>query len=363
MNTSRQQMPFNGQSPSTKKSFWPFFFKIVIPLVITVGLCWKLFSDIDIGEMWRIIRTDCNFIWIATAMVISIFSHVFRAMRWRIQLRAIDVNPPLFPVVLSIFGTYAVNLVFPRLGEIWRTGYISQRQHAPFDGVFGSMIADRLADSITVALMTFATFVFAGGPLVSYLSQGGENALLETLKCYALSPWTYIVALVAVAVVWLIFRRFVSAGFKARFKEFGAGLWRGMSAVATMPGRGRWLVLTICIWGCYFLQLYVAFFAFPATAKVVADYGAGAVMMCFVLSSIAMVVPSNGGIGPWQYAVIFGLSIYSAGIPELTAEYSASFANLVLGSQTLLLIALGLFTFICIAIHRRFASTGLPNKP
>ncbi len=356
-------MPSLGQSPSAKKSFWSFFFKIVIPLVITVGLCWKLFSDIDIGEMWRIIRTDCNFIWIATAMFISVFSHVFRAMRWRIQLRAIDVNPPLFPVVLSIFGTYAVNLVFPRLGEIWRTGYISQRQHAPFDGVFGSMIADRLADSITVALMTFATFVFAGGPLISYLSQGGENALIETVKGYVLSPWTYIVVLVAVAVVWLIFRRFISAGFKARFKEFGAGLWRGMSAVATMPGRGRWLVLTICIWGCYFLQLYVAFFAFPATAKVVADYGAGAVMMCFVLSSIAMVVPSNGGIGPWQYAVIFGLSIYSAGIPELTAEYSASFANLVLGSQTLLLIALGLFTFICIAIHRRFTSTDLPNKP
>lgn len=356
-------MPSYGQSPSTGKSFWSNFFKIVIPLVITIGLCWKLFSDIDIGEMWRIIRTDCNYSWIALAMLISIFSHVFRAIRWRIQLRAIDVNPPLFPVVLSIFGTYAVNLVFPRLGEIWRTGYISQRQHAPFDGVFGSMIADRLADSITVALMTLSTFIFAGGPLISYLLQGGENVLMETVKSYALSPWTYFVALVAVAFAWLIFRCFVSNRFKARFKEFGAGLWRGMSAVITMPGRGRWLLLTVCIWGCYFLQLYVAFFAFPATSKVVADYGSGAVMMCFVLSSIAMVVPSNGGIGPWQYAVIFGLGIYSAGIPELTEEYSASFANLVLGSQTLLLIALGLFTFICIAIRRRFTTPDLSNKP
>ena len=41
----------------------------------------------------------------------------------------------------SIFGTYAVNLVFPRLGEVWRTGYIAQRQKAPFTTVFGSMVA------------------------------------------------------------------------------------------------------------------------------------------------------------------------------------------------------------------------------
>lgn len=334
---------------------WGMIFKIVIPLVITVGLCWKLFSDIDVAEMVEIIRHDCNYSWIVLALIISTFSHVFRAMRWRIQLRAIDINPPLFPVVLSIFGTYAVNLVFPRLGELWRTGYIAQRQHAPFDSVFGSMIADRIADSITVALMTFATFLFAGGPLISYLNQGGESEMIDRLKFYALSPWTWIVLAAVVVLVWWAFRRFISNRYKNKLKNFGEGLWRGMSAVLTMPGRGRWLLLTACIWGCYFLQLYVAFFAFPATTEVVANYGAAAVMVCFVLSSIAMVVPSNGGIGPWQYAVIFGLSIYSAGIPELSREYATSFANVVLGSQTLLLIVLGLFTFVCIAVQRRRA--------
>ncbi len=89
----------------------------------------------------------------------------------------------------------------------------------------------------------------------------------------------------------------------------------------------------------------------------VARYGTIAVMVCFVFSSISMGVPSNGGIGPWQWAIIFGLSLYSAGIPELTKSYATSFANLVMGSQTLLLIILGLITFIAIAIDKR------KNKP
>lgn len=344
------------QSPSPKSSkrqgLWSLAFKIVIPLVITVGLCWQLFTDVPFSEMMDIIRYNCDFRWIALTLVISIFSHIFRAMRWRIQLRAIDVNPPLFSLVLSIFGTYAVNLVFPRLGELWRTGYIAQRQHAQFDGVFGSMVADRLADSITVALMTLLTFVFAGAPLVSYVMQGGDNELLTVLSGIICSPLTYIYIISAIVLCLVLFRYVIPIRFVVKIKEFVKGLWHGMSAVVTMPGRGRWLILTFCIWGCYFMQLYVAFLAFPATAEVITQYGISAVMICFVLSSISMIVPSQGGIGPWQYAIAFGLGIYASTIPGLTEQYRISFANLVMGSQTLLLILLGIFTFVCIAIQR-----------
>ena len=329
------------------------FFKFFLPLVITVWLCYVLFAKQDVTEMIRIAREECNYWWIALALGLSIFSHVFRAMRWRLQLRAIGVNASLFTVVLSIFGTYAVNLILPRLGEIWRTGYISQREDAPFDSVFGSMMADRLADTVTVALLMLSTLLLAGGPLVDFLRENGAQSTLDGLLAIATSPivWTVIVAVFAVVVFALL--KFRSNPFVAKTIDFFKGIWYGFAAITSMKGRGRWLLLTACIWGCYFLQMYVAFFAFPATAQVVADYGVGAVAVCFLLSSIAMVIPSNGGIGPWQIAVMFGLSIYSVGIPELTSDYAGSFANLVLGSQTILLILLGIFTFISIAIRKR----------
>jgi len=284
-------------------------------------------------------------------MVISVLSHVFRAMRWNIQLRALNIRATLYTLTLSIFGTYAVNLVFPRLGEIWRTGYVAQKQDAPFTTVFGSMIAERVADLFTVIILTLMTFIFAGKELINYLQQN-QQLYLRVMDIVS-SPWLWCGVLACIAAVWAVFVFMPDNVIIVKIKNLCAGLWRGFAVIATMPGKGRWIFYTVCIWGCYFLQLYVAFFSFPVTSDVVAHYGVSAVMVCFVLSSISMGVPSNGGIGPWQWAIIFGLSMYSVGIPALTQSYSASFANLVMGSQTLLLIVLGLFTFISIAVARR----------
>lgn len=339
--------------PISGKRILSLFFKFLLPLIVTVWLCYILFAKQDVAEMIRIARQECNYWWIALALGLSVVSHVVRAMRWRLQLRAIGVNAPLFTVVLSIFGTYAVNLLLPRLGELWRTGYISQRENAKFDAVFGSMVADRLADTATVALLMLSTLLLAGGPLMDFLRENGAQSTLDGLVAIASSPivWGVIAVMVAVGVIALV--KFKNNPWVVKAIAFFSGIWRGFAAITTMKGRVRWLLLTAAIWGCYFLQLYVAFFAFPATAQVVANYGIGAVAVCFLLSSIAMVIPSNGGIGPWQIAVMFGLSIYSAGIPELTSNYAGSFANLVLGSQTLLLVLLGIFTFISIAIQKR----------
>ncbi|MDE6120664.1 MAG: UPF0104 family protein, partial [Muribaculaceae bacterium] len=54
------------------------------------------------------------------------------------------------------------------------------------------------------------------------------------------------------------------------------------------------------------------------------------------------------GIGPWQWAVMFALGIYGIGRTE-----SSAFANLVLGCNTLLIIILGIFTFVAIALDKK----------
>ncbi|MCM1484230.1 MAG: flippase-like domain-containing protein [Muribaculaceae bacterium] len=347
-----------SNSKANRRMWMSYLMKYGVPLVISVGLCYLLFTGVNFSEMMEIIRHNCNYWWIGAALAMSILSHVVRAMRWRIQLRAIGVTPPLWVLVLSIFGTYAMNLVLPRLGELWRTGYIAQRQKAPFDKVFGSMVADRLSDTVTVLLITAVTFIFAGPSLMAYLKQNPESYL--RLVRMATSPWTWGAIVAIVAAVVALLRLFPQNPLILKVKDFVRGLWKGFAVVAVMPGKGRWLLLTLMLWGCYFFQLYLCFFSFPATTQVVHTYGTVAVAVCFVLTSISMGVPSNGGIGPWQWAMIFGLMMYSRGIPELTQSYATSFANLVMGSQTLLLILLGLFTFICISLDKRRKPTQQP---
>lgn len=323
--------------------------KFGLPLVISVGLCYLLFTGIDFKEMLEIVRRDCDYRYIALAMGLSIFSHVFRALRWRIQLRALGIQPPLFYLVLSIFGTYAVNLIFPRLGEVWRSGYIAQRQKAPFTAVFGSMVAERLADTVTVALITMLAFMLSSRAIITYLSDnaGSYRFIVDLLS----SPWPWIVLAACVAFVWWFLKRRSANPAVVRIQKIISELWQGFAVIFKMPGKGMWLVWTGCLWGCFFTQTCITFFAFPATAAVISNYGIAAVLVTFALSSISMGVPSNGGIGPWQWAVIFALGIY--GVDATTA---GAFANVVLGSQTLLLIALGIFTFICIAADRRRAT-------
>ncbi len=331
-----------------------YLLKYGVPLLITVLLCVLLFKDTNFGEMVDIIKHGCSFQWIALALIISVFSHIFRAMRWRIQLRAIGVDAPLFALVLSIFGTYAVNLVLPRLGEIWRTGYIARRQDAEFSKVFGSMVADRLADTITVLLLTIVTFILATAELGGYLKEHADSyqGIINLLT----SPWLWLAVVAFIAVIWWFLTRHTSNPLVNKIQTFTKNLWSGFAAVATMPGWGRWLLLTLCIWGCYFTQLYVAFYAFDFTADILAQYGILAALVTFVLSSISMGVPSNGGIGPWQWSVILALGIYG-----LAKSPATAFANLVMGSQTLLLIILGIFTFVCIALEKRRATDRL-NK-
>lgn len=335
------------QGKTTGKKLATDIMKYIIPVVVSVGLCWVMFRNIDFGEMLAVIRSDCDFKWILLPLVVCILSQIFRALRWQIQLKALGVMPTTFELVLSVFGTYAVNLVFPRLGEVWRTGYIAQCGRSPFSKVFGSMVAERLADVIVALLLLLLSFVLASKTIISYLSQNEETyqMAMDTLS----SPWPWMLVAMLVYLVWRMLTRHVSPDSTlGKVQTFVRNLWQGFASIATMPGKGRWLIYTGLIWGCYFVQLYIAFFAFPFTREVLSNDGPVVVLLAFTLSSLSMSVPSNGGIGPWQWAVMFVLMMYGVDMVN-----SGAFANLVLGTSTLLNILMGIFTFVMIMLKRK----------
>lgn len=355
MMTESRRNTSGDRASLPKKRFWSYLLKYGVPLVISVGLCWLLFrgDGMNPARMWEIIRSECDFKWIAFNLAFGVLAQVFRAARWQIQLRALDIRPTFLELVLSIFGTYSVNLVFPRLGEVWRTGYISSREKAPFTTVFGSMVADRLADTLTVFILLLLTLIPAGAQINQYFGQNGGMVAKITSLFGSPILWGCVAAAMVFA-VWL-FIRYPENKIIARIRRIWHGLWKGFAVVATMRGKGRWLLYTVLLWGSYVMALYCAFRSFPLTAELIARHGLTALAVCFVFTSISMGVPSNGGIGPYQWAMIFGIALYSADIPGLTHEYALTFANLVMGVQTLALILQGLLTFGCIALLNHYS--------
>lgn len=331
----------SGQS-RPKTSLLSQLVRYLVPLAITVVLVWYMFTKIDLAELWQTVRHGVAYQWILLAMGISVFSHIFRALRWQLQLRAMDITPPLQALCCSIFGTYALNLVFPRLGEVWRCSYIASRQKASFTKVLGSMVADRLSDTVMVLMLLLLTLVVAHDKIMAFLDKYPVGQGLLSLLA---NPWFWVGLAAGLLLVWLAFRALRHTGPVKKLTALAADLWKGFAAIATMPGKGKFILYTLCIWGCYFLQLYAAFFAFSCTRTLIHEPGtlAGLLpcLVAFVLSSIGMAIPSNGGLGPWNLAVVFGLMLYA--VPEAGAT---SMSIVVWSAQTIMLIILGVYAAI-----------------
>lgn len=348
----------NQENKSLSKRLVSYAVKYLLPLALTIVLVWYMFEKVNYSDMMDIIRGGVNYWWILFTMGISLLSHVFRAMRWRLQLRGLGINPSLMALTCSIFGTYALNLVFPRLGEVWRCTYIAQREKAPFTSVFGSMVADRLADTATVLLLTIFTFVVASSALTAFLT---KYPIGQGIVGIVANPWFCVACVACVVVVWGCFKAFRKTKLVGKILAMLGELWSGFVVVTKMKGRGKFLFLTLCIWGCYFFQLYVAFYAFSYTAELcyTDGYAFGLIpcLVAFVLSSIGMAVPSNGGLGPWNIAVMFGLAIYGISDAQGTA-----FSMLVWSAQTVMLILLGIYTMIYISVGKKKTSIGAMPK-
>ncbi len=330
--------------------------KFVIPVMISIGLCWLLFRDDSLSDMLLVIRTKCDFRWIGLMLAVGFMSYVFRALRWGIQLDGVGVRTPFIQLLYSIFGTYATNLVFPRLGEIWRSGFIAHRENAPFGTVFGTMIADRFADLITGLLFTLFTLITGHHAISAFVHRYPDG--YRNIVSLATSPWTIaLITLVSIA-AFMFFRNKSGNSLINRARNFIRELWLGFTAILHIRRKGMWMLWTVLLWGCYFGEMILAFQAFPFTRVILAENGLSAVLVCFTLGTIAMGIPSNGGIGPYQIAVIFGLSLYCPdGLDNATQKAfeldSKAFANLILTMSTLLTIIVGLWAFTAIAIGKK----------
>ena len=47
--------------------------KYAVPLIISVGLCYLLFTGIDFHQMVAIIRDQCDYRWVAAGLVLAVF--------------------------------------------------------------------------------------------------------------------------------------------------------------------------------------------------------------------------------------------------------------------------------------------------
>lgn len=324
--------------------------KYVLPLAISAILIVWLFHKVNIHQIGQIMSRGVDYRYLVIMMALTVLSHIIRGVRWGIQLRAAGI-PRMTWVAesVSIFGAYALNLVFPFCGEAWRCLYVAHREHCPLSTVIGTDIGDRGSDGVMIALVIGLTLIVAHPAIVKFLDR---YPLGETLQRYATDGtlWVWLaVAVVALAAATYLLR---NTRLMQSVKAWCRRMWAGFVVMFHMKGIGLYIVLTFGIWICYYLETYVCFFAFPFTRELIiapgAHLGLVAGLIVFVFGSCSMIVPSNGGLGPWNLAVMFALTL--CGVSE---QDGAAYSIVCWSFQSAILIASGIFAAFYIMLNRR----------
>ncbi len=331
------------------KNILSHIIRYILPLLLGVGIFWLVYRQFDFSEITAILQSDIHIFWIILSMLIGVLSHIFRALRWQLQLRALNINPSFGTLCNAIFGTYAFNLVLPRFGELWRCTYIANHEKSSFSRTFGSVISDRVADTLTVIIVSLIVFLSHMSIIGSFLEQNKQ--LGAKITHILTSPITYI-AIVAIVAVIIYIIKAKNSNIISKIRGSASKMWEGFKSVLSMrEGKILFFIYTFSIWCCYFLQLYICIFAFDWMSHTTIMQA----LVLFVLGSIGMAVPVQGGIGPWHAAVIFGMTFYG-----FSNEQAGVFALIAHGSQMIVTILLGIYTTIAILVERQ-RTTNLNN--
>lgn len=317
--------------------------KYIIPLAVSVALIYWLFKKVNFHEVMQTIHDGCDFFWIGVMMLITMGSHMIRGVRWGMQLRSVGVHRmPAVCEWCTIWGAYALNLLFPQLGEGWRCVYVSRREKAPLSTVIGTDVGDRGSDFVVIVILFAVALVVAHPQIMDFVTRYSFGRDIDEA---AHSFWLWVTVGALLAVFWAVCHYLKYYRWVSRLDKNLDNVWQGIKVIFTMKQRYAYLVLTLCIWTCYFLETYCCFLAFPFTRRLMEEpgmaYGLLPGLVVFVFGSCSMAVPSNGGLGPWNIAVIFALSLFSISNTEGTA-----YSMVMWSMQSLTYIVLGIFSAI-----------------
>ncbi|OAV69922.1 hypothetical protein Barb6XT_00192 [Bacteroidales bacterium Barb6XT] len=298
-------------------------FKVLIPLILGGLLLWYLYRDMDFTQVWRAIRKGVRYDIIACSLIFGLVANVIRGLRWCLLIDELGMPYKRSNAVHAVLGNYAVNLVLPRVGEIWRCGIVTRYDRIPFTKLFGTLLVDRVFDTLVVGTLTLILFVFHFDFFAGFLAK--YPVVLDGLSALVHSVWIYVGLVCSVAFVWLVFVYMSKFAFVQKAKELLTNVWTGIKSVWLMKRKRLFLIYTLLIWVCYFFFFYITFFAFGFTR----DLGVTAGLIAFAMSSLGVAAPVQGGIGAWHFMVIATLFFF--GVNESDA---GAFALVVHTAQT-----------------------------
>ena len=320
-----------------RKKIFKKVLQVIFPLLLGVFILVWVYRDFNFQRVGEVMLHGMDYGWIVLSLVFGVFANLFRGWRWKLALEPLGEYPKTSNCVYAIFISYASNLVIPRVGEVTRCGVLSKYDGVSFPKSLGTVVSERMIDTLCVGLITGMVLLSQMPVFATFFAETGTDVgrYAEVLT----SGHFYLIVLCVVAIGLLGFFLIRNIALFAKLKGILQNVWQGIVALKDIKHIPLYIIYTLGIWVCYFFEFYLAFFAFDFSAHL----GISAGLVMFVVGTLAVIVPTPNGAGPWHFAVMTMLMLYGVG-----KEDAGIFALLVHGIQTFLLILLGIYGLLAL---------------
>ncbi len=314
----------------------------LLPLLLGLFVLYWVYRDFDFAQAKDVLLHGTDWGWMIFSLFFGVMSHLLRGWRWRLTLEPLGFRPRTGDCVDAIFISYAANLLLPRVGEVSRCGVLSRYDDVPFAKSLGTVVTERLLDMLCMILLSGITFLLQMPVFLTFFHETGTK--IPSVTHLLTSVWFYIVLFCTIGVILLLYRLLSMLSFFEKVKGMVINLFEGIISLRNVQRMPLYLLYTLLIWVCYFFHFYLTFYCFDFTD----DLGLLAGLVMFVAGTLAVIVPTPNGAGPWHFAVITMMMLYGVNVTD-----AGIFALIVHGVQTLLVIILGLWGWLHLQFVKR----------
>ena len=313
---------------------------MLVPLGLAGALLWWVLKDTDFEQL-KLILEHTNYALLALSALPMLGAHLARAQRWRLLLEPVAVKPALWESFAAVMAGYVANLALPRLGEVTRCTMLLRRRGISVEVSLGTVIAERAFDVLMLGVITALSFWLEYDKVLAFfqeilaLKKAGV-AEAEPSNNNALLAFAGLLILVAIA-AYILREKLLKVAIIGKIYDFAMGMLAGVFSVFKLRSPGGFLLHTVLIWVGYFLSTWLALVAVPGLESI----GGTGTLLILTVGSFGMIVPVQGGYGPYEFMVIAGLTkLY--GFEKVLAEAGALLMH---NSQTLIVVLVGAACF------------------
>ncbi len=314
-------------------------FQYVFFLALGIFLLWLAFRNQDQEKIIEGFK-NANYFWVGFSLFLMMLSHVSRGLRWTLLIKPLGYRVKGFNSFIAVMIGYLANLAVPRMGEISRCVVLNRTDKVPFNRLVGTVFVERVFDFITLLSIVVVTVILEFNRLRGFYLDKIHPYLKSQIQ--QIADFKIIIGgiLTLALLIFLIqfFRKRyrenpVIAKLRALVKEFISGL----KTIRSMENNGLFLGHTVFIWVMYWAMTYVVFFALDSTSHL----GIQASLTAFSVGSLGFIMPVQGGIGTYHWAVKEGLKLYNLPVSD-----GLTYATLVHGSQFFTFLVFGALAFL-----------------